>query len=66
MVGTGVYALAVFDDGSGPLLYAGGNFGIAGMPQTFVARWNGTAWSSLGGPTGNGMDGPIIAFAPCD
>ncbi|MCC5787989.1 MAG: hypothetical protein JJU33_14955 [Phycisphaerales bacterium] len=54
-VGTGVTdddirALAVFDDGTGPALYAGGYFEeqIGGSPAAFIARWDGTAWSQLG------------------
>jgi len=44
-----VLALAVFDDGSGPALYAGGNFTQAGgSPANRIARWNGTTWSTLG------------------
>jgi hypothetical protein len=37
-----VRALAIFDDGSGPALYAGGY--IAGG----VARWDGQSWSNVG------------------
>ncbi len=44
-----VRALAVFDDGSGPALFAGGLFDSAGAVNTSnLARWNGSAWSSLG------------------
>jgi hypothetical protein len=46
----GFDALTVFDDGYGPMLYAGGDFPIAGgVPAENVARWNGSAWSALGG-----------------
>src|SRR6185503_15774793 len=42
-------ALAVFDDGSGPALYAGGLFTSAGgAAANHVAKWNGTTWSALG------------------
>ncbi|MFM9994228.1 MAG: hypothetical protein ACKVU4_00335 [Phycisphaerales bacterium] len=44
-----VHALAVFDDGSGPALYAGG--GNAPQPSSappWLARWNGTAWTGIG------------------
>jgi hypothetical protein len=41
-------ALGVFDDGSGPALYAGGNFASAGLVDAYgIAKWNGTAWSAL-------------------
>jgi hypothetical protein len=39
----GVYALAVFDEGSGPRLYAGGFF------EGTVVRWNMPGWSIVGG-----------------
>jgi len=46
-----VFSLAVFDDGSGEALYAVGRFSsLDGIPGTsMIARWNGTAWSSVGG-----------------
>jgi hypothetical protein len=44
-----VYALTVFDDGTGPALYAGGSFNTAdGVPVKHVARWDGSTWSALG------------------
>jgi hypothetical protein len=50
-----VECLVAFDDGTGPALYAGGNFTIAGGTSALnVARWNGTSWSAVGaglGPT---------------
>ncbi len=39
--GLGVHSLAAFDDGSGPALYAGGEF-------FYLARWNGSTWSQAG------------------
>ncbi|MGB0717625.1 MAG: Ig-like domain-containing protein, partial [Phycisphaerae bacterium] len=40
-----VYALAVFDTGNGPELYAGGSFdAIGGTTANRIARWNGTQW----------------------
>ena len=53
-----VYALEVFDDGTGPALYAGGSFSMAGgVPAEGIAKWNGTSWSALG--SGIGMGGSI-------
>jgi len=50
-----VLDMAVFDDGSGPGLFAGGGFVSAGgLPARFIAKWNGTEWSELG----SGMKGP--------
>jgi hypothetical protein len=53
-VGGPVNALSVFDDGTGPALYAGGEFATAGPLVTMgIARWDGSSWSDVGG----GMDG---------
>ncbi|HMQ15949.1 MAG TPA: hypothetical protein PKC49_08250, partial [Phycisphaerae bacterium] len=41
-------ALAVFDDGAGPALYAGGYFGNCGGAGSKIATWDGQAWSPLG------------------
>jgi hypothetical protein len=55
-----VAALAVFDDGGGPALYAGGQFSTAGgAPANHVARWDGSSWSALGSGTDD------IVFALC-
>ncbi len=60
-----VLGLAVFDDGSGSALYAGGGFTSAGsVPANAVAKWNGSAWSALGdGIAGGGL---IAALEPFD
>jgi hypothetical protein len=52
----GFYSLGTFDDGSGPALYVGGRFAnVAGVPGTKeIARWNGSAWSAVGGGIPNG------------
>src|SRR5262249_10567947 len=43
-----VHALAVFDDGSGPALYAGGAFTTAGgVNARRIAKWNGSSWSGV-------------------
>ena len=58
-----ITSLAVFDDGSGPALHAGGNFTSAGGVAAFrVARWDGTSWSALG----TGMNGTVESFAVFD
>jgi hypothetical protein len=56
------YSLAVFDDGSGPALYVGGDFVHAGgLLVNGIAKWKSGAWSALGiglvGPYG-GVGGP--------
>ena len=47
-----VVDMTVFDDGSGPALYAAGDFDVAGgKPARSIARWDGRAW----GPVGDGI-----------
>lgn len=54
-----VWALASFDDGSGPALYAAGRFDAAGgAPARDVARWDGASWRSVG----TGLDGDVHAL----
>lgn len=55
-----VYAMAEFDAGTGPEFYVAGDFDSAGgVPVQNIARWNGTAWQSVG----FGTNGPIYALA---
>jgi hypothetical protein len=52
--GAFVRALALYDDGSGPALYAGGSFTSAGgVAANGIARWDGSSWT----PLGSGMRG---------
>ena len=45
-----VFSLTVFDDGTGPALYAGGRFSEAGgVSVNSLARWDGEEWSDVGG-----------------
>ncbi len=63
-----IAALAVFDDGTGPALYAGGRFTSAGGAQAQnIARWNGSSWESPSDTawTVNGRD-PVSAMAVFD
>lgn len=53
-----VNSLAAFDDGSGPKLFAAGDFWYEYLPASDsvrpvlnIARWTGAGWSSLGGAT---------------
>ena len=58
-----VFALAVFDDGGGPALYAGGAFQAAGgVAAARIAKWDGSAWS----PLGSGMNDYVQALAVFD
>jgi len=60
---TGVYSLAVHDDGGGPALYAGGAFSaLGGVRAKSIARWNGSSWSALG----SGVDRSVRALAVFD
>ena len=45
-----VFSIEVFDDGTGPALYAGGRFdSIGGAPGTrMLGRFNGTSWEAVG------------------
>jgi hypothetical protein len=64
---SGVYALARFDDGTRPLLIAGGDFTrIDGAPTDFLAGWDGTTWTSLGGGVGGGALPLVFALAQFD
>ncbi|MGW3808494.1 S8 family serine peptidase, partial [Micromonospora sp. NPDC005113] len=59
-----VLATTVWDDGSGPALYAAGLFLTAGgQVVNRIARWDGAQWSPLPGPSGTGMDAQVFALA---
>ena len=59
-----VNALAVYDDGGGPALFAGGFFTHAGgIWVNRIAKWDSTAWSTLGDPPNMGTDRWIQALA---
>jgi len=50
-----VYSIEVHDDGTGPALYAGGTFWVAGTINVFgVAKWDGSDWMSLAGGMSDG------------
>lgn len=58
-----IRAMAVFDDGTGPALYAAGEFTQAGTAAASrIAKWNGSTWSALGG----GLDGTVWALCGFD
>ncbi len=59
-LGTQVLALAAFDDGTGPALYAGGAFTtLAGIPYNRLASWDGENWN----PVVEGVDNTVYALA---
>ena len=54
-----VRAITVYDDGTGPALYVGGFFSVAGgVLAVNIARWDGGTWS----PLGSGIDGIVKAL----
>lgn len=56
-----VRAQAIYDDGTGPALYVGGDFTqIGGISANYLAKWNGATWSTVGG----GTAGPVYALEP--
>jgi hypothetical protein len=56
-------ALCVFDDGTGPTLYAGGTFDAAGTAvASNIAKWNGSSWSALGA----GVNHAVLALIVFD
>jgi hypothetical protein len=63
--GDAVEVLAVFDDGSGSALHAGGAFTSAGgVPANRIAKWNGSTWAALG--SGMGTSSTVEALAAYD
>lgn len=63
-----VLSFAIFDDGSGPSLIAGGVFTTAGTESVnYIARWDGENWSALTGPDGvPGVNGAVHAMVVFD
>lgn len=61
-VGNGsVSSIAVFDDGSGPGIYAGGGFSVpSGVAASNVASWNGSSWSALGQGLNNYVEDLVV------
>lgn len=60
LTGDEVRALAVFDDGGGPELFAGGTFSRAGgLTATNIAKWDGRTWREVEGSLGQGINGRV-------
>ena len=58
-----VWRMTVFDDGTGPAVYAGGSFTRAGCTEANrIAKWDGYAWSALGA----GMNDTVFAVGYFD
>jgi trimeric autotransporter adhesin len=64
----GVFELDVFDDGSGPAIWAGGRFSsISGVSSPLIARWDGQNWSRPGnGLIANSQFADVAAMAVFD
>lgn len=51
-----IEAMVVFDDGTGPAVYAGGWFTAAhGEPVNYIARWSGSQWQPVVDSNGLGI-----------
>jgi trimeric autotransporter adhesin len=62
-----VFAMKVFNDGSGEKLYVGGRFASMGGISGMIARWTGSAWEPVGtGLFSNSPFGGIEAMAVFD
>ncbi len=64
-----VFALEMFDDGSGPALYAGGRFDSigGGAGTSLLGRFNGTSWEAVGpGLLPGGVTSQVAAMTVFD
>jgi len=63
-----VRALAIYDAGSGPALYAAGRFALAGgVPCANIARWDGVQWAAVpGAPALSDEESAILALEVFD
>lgn len=58
-----VLSLAVFDDGNGAALYAGGGFSTAGgLAANGIAKWDGSNWAALGSGVSSGLVWSMSSF----
>ena len=56
-----INALAVYDDGTGPALYAGGGFVSAdGHPVSNIAKWDGTTWVAVGSGVNDHVEALVV------
>ena len=60
-LGVGTVALAAFDPGTGPRLYAGGSFTRGGVLTGAMGQWDGTSWTTLGGLTTTSINSPSVS-----
>src|SRR5262245_11142485 len=65
--GSTVMSQVVFDDGSGPALFVGGDFKAAGpVAASCVAKWNGASWAALGSGVNAASGARVSALAVFD
>lgn len=58
-----VEALRVYDDGTGPILYAGGRFDTAdGSAADGLALWDGIGWSPMHGASFSGVTTGLVVY----
>ncbi|MEZ6241450.1 MAG: GC-type dockerin domain-anchored protein [Phycisphaerales bacterium] len=63
MSGSYVASFSAYDDGSGEALYATGQFNAVGVAGTSnLAKWNGSAWESVGGGLINQYSNALTTF----
>lgn len=61
--GSYVSGFAVHNDGTGESLYATGSFSVPGVPgATLIARWDGSAWTGVGGGLIDQYSNALISF----
>ncbi|MCP4545858.1 MAG: hypothetical protein GY835_05250 [bacterium] len=62
-----VMVLATYDDGTGPDLFAGGEFvHVGSLTAHNIVRWTGVKWQALVGDIGEGVDGTVLALGVFD
>jgi len=62
-MGSYVASFTTHDDGTGEALYATGNFSAVGVPGTTnIAKWDGSAWTSVGGGLQNQYSNAMVSF----
>lgn len=58
-----VYDMEIWNDGSGDALYVAGRFTTAGgVTANHIAKWDGTTWSALSGPSGIGTNATVFSL----
>jgi hypothetical protein len=65
LVSASINALAVYDEGAGKRLFAGGKFDIAGS-RFLVARWDGASWVGIDNFTGSSVNGHVQSLCVFD